>query len=58
MEETNTNKQARLDFFFISECLFTDVDDSIILPGYKTDHSLVIFKFDLGKFEKERSLEI
>ena len=32
----NTDKQARLDFFFISEGLFTDVDDSMILPGYKT----------------------
>lgn len=34
----NTNKQARLDFFLISENLFTDVDHACILPGYRTDH--------------------
>lgn len=42
-------------FFLISETLFTDTDESKILPGYKTDHSLVLLKFDFGKFEKGRS---
>ncbi|MCU7801037.1 MAG: reverse transcriptase family protein, partial [gamma proteobacterium symbiont of Lucinoma myriamae] len=44
-----------LDFFLISESFFADVDDSKILPGYKTDHSLVLLKFDFGKFKKGRS---
>ena len=48
----NPVKQARLDFFLISETLFTDVDEANILPGYKTDHSIIILSLDFGNFKK------
>lgn len=51
----NPIKQARLDFFLISESLFTDVDEANILPGYNTDHSMISLSFDFGKFHKGKS---
>ena len=51
----NTNKQARLDFFLISDCLVMDVTDAKILPGYKTDHSLISIEFKFGKFSPGKS---
>ena len=51
----NTNKQARLDVFSISEDLLTDVSDCKIIPGYRTDHSIVLLDIDFGKFKKGRS---
>ena len=50
-----THQQARLDFFLISEFLFTSVEEAKILPGYQTDHSLILLKFDFGKFQKGKS---
>ena len=32
-------KQARLDFYLISENMFQFVTDTKIIPGYRTDHS-------------------
>ena len=51
----NPVKQARFDFFLISETLFTDVDEANILPGYKTDHSIILLSLDFGKFQKGHS---
>lgn len=51
----NTNKQARLDFFLITENIVTDVVDCKILPGYRTDHSAVFLHIDFGKFQKGNS---
>lgn len=51
----NTNKKSRLDFFLISESLFVDVQETKIQTGYKTDHSLVLLKFDFDKFKKGKS---
>ena len=48
----NLTKQARLDFFLISETLFMDTK---ILPGFRTDHSQVLLQFDFGKFVKGKS---
>lgn len=45
----NTNKRARLDFFLISEEYFPDVDEACILPGYRTDHSMVLLSFKFNK---------
>ena len=50
-----TNQQARLDYFLILERLFTSVEEAKILPGYKTDHSLILLKFDFKKFKKGNS---
>ena len=43
----NPNIQCRLDFFLISSSLCTDISETDILPGYKTDHSLVTLAIDL-----------
>ena len=51
----NSTKQARLDFFLISESLFMDVKNTKILPGYRTDHSQILLQFDFGKFVKGKS---
>ena len=42
-------------FFLISEDLLTDVSDCKIIPGYRTDHSIVSLDIDFGKFKKGRS---
>ena len=39
-------KQARLDYVFISRSLIPYVCDVNILPGYRTDHSIVALKMD------------
>ena len=37
-------KQARLDFFLISENICQYVDNCLVVPGYRTDHSDIILK--------------
>ena len=51
----HSNQKARLDFFLISELLLTELDDTKIIPGYRTDHSMICTKFHFGKFEKGNS---
>ena len=51
----NSTKQARLDFFLISETLFMEVTNTKILPGFRTDHSQILLQFDFGKFVKGKS---
>lgn len=53
--KNNPVKKARLDFFLISNYLYTSVDDTAILPGYRTDHSLIVLTLDLIKFKKGNS---
>ena len=48
-------KQARLDFFLISEENFQYCYDCKVLPGYRTDHSGIILKLKLSQNEKGRS---
>ena len=40
-------KQARLDYFIISRSWIPQVSDVSILPGYRTDHSIVALKMCL-----------
>ena len=40
-------KQARLDFYLISENMFQFVTDTKIIPGYRTDHSGITLKLKL-----------
>ena len=47
-------KQARLDFFIVSEDMFTLFHDSDIVPGYRTDHSGIILKIKLQENERGR----
>ena len=39
--------QCRLDFFLISEDLICDINLADIVPGYKTDHSMILLKIAL-----------
>jgi hypothetical protein len=47
-------KQSRLDYFLVSEDLYSLVKYTKIIPGYKTDHSVIIFTFptSLAKWGK------
>ena len=45
----NPVKQARLDFFLISNTTYSKVDKTDILPGYRTDHSLTFPSVVLDK---------
>ena len=45
----------RLDFFIISNELLPFVKDANILPGYRTDHSIVTLEINLTKIHKKCS---
>lgn len=38
-------KQARLDFFLVTDMLLAFVTDTKIIPGYRTDHSAIVLEF-------------
>ena len=38
-------RQSRLDYFLLTEDLFSLMKNTKIIPGYKTDHSAIIFTF-------------
>ena len=48
----NPVKKARLYYFLISDNLYTDITETKILPGYRTDHSLILIAIKFGKFKK------
>ena len=50
----NKTKFGRLDFFIISANMYQYVTEINILPGYRTDHSLIIMKLKLINIEKGR----
>ncbi|VDH96818.1 Hypothetical predicted protein, partial [Mytilus galloprovincialis] len=43
--QTSPIKQSRLDYFLVSEDLFSLMKNAKIIPGYKTDHSAIVFTF-------------
>ena len=47
-------KQARLDFYLISENMFQFVTNTKIIPGYRTDHSGITLKLKLIDSERVR----
>ena len=47
-------KQARLDYFLVSRSLIPYVSGDDILPGYRTDHSMVTLKIDVQKHTRGR----
>lgn len=53
--QPNSNKRARLDYFLISEDFFSDIDEVNILPGYRTDHSMILLSFKFNKFSRGHS---
>ena len=48
-------KMSRLDFFLISEELLNFTTSTDILPGYRTDHSIVTAQFSLNDLPKGKS---
>ena len=48
----NPVKQARLDFFLISNTTYSKVDKTDILPGYRTDHSYIFLSVVWDIIEK------
>ena len=44
-------KKARLDFFLVSESLLNIIDKTNILPGYRTDHSMIYIDIKISEFE-------
>jgi len=50
--QTRPFKQSRLDFFLISEELLNFVKNTNILPGYRTDHSLVSINFCFSDLDR------
>ena len=49
-------KQARLYFFLVSEGFMTSVENSDILPSYKSDHSTVVLSLKVNEFKKGKRL--
>ena len=54
-KKTNPLKQARLDFFLISEFLLTETSNACIESGYRTDHSAIMLKLNFEKQTRGRS---
>ena len=49
-------KQARLDFFLITENLMPSVQNVDILPSYRSDHSTVVLSIKINEFKKGAGL--
>ena len=49
----NSNVQSRLDYFLISESLLQDLNCADIVPGYRSDHNIVVL--GMRKSEKPKS---
>lgn len=49
-------KQARLDFFLISESLMPSVQNFEIQPSYRTDHSTIVLSLQINEFIKGKGL--
>ena len=47
-------KQSRIDYFLISEDLFSLIKDTDIKPGYRTDHSAISFTFSVSLAKRGR----
>ena len=52
----NPVKQARLDFFLLSEIFMTSVRDINFLPSYRSDHSSVVLSIEINEFKKGKGL--
>ena len=50
--KTSPLKQSRLDFFLLSDYLMWYFEDTDILPGYRSDHSMITLKLKFGNIMK------
>ena len=55
-KKKNPLKQARLDFFLVSEYLAPSLDNLDILLGYWSDHSLVKLTLKFNQFKRGKGL--
>ena len=53
--KTKPLKQSRLDYFLLSVYLVSSFEDTDILPGYRSDHSIVTIKLRFGKEMKRNT---
>ena len=53
--KTKPLKQSRLDYFLLSDYLVSSFEDTDILPGYRSDHSMVTLKLRFGKEMKRNT---
>ena len=51
-----TLKQARLDYFIVSNTLLELTNTCNVLPGYRSDHSIVELNLEFCKFVKEKGI--
>ena len=54
-KKRNPCKQARLDFFLISESLFHYVKDTFIYPSYRSDHAIILLELNMTKIKHGKS---
>ena len=45
----NLEIQCRLDFFLISLSLCPEITEADIVPGYRTDHSMITFRINTAR---------
>ena len=50
----NSFKQARLDYFLVSEEIKVDIKDTKIIPGYRSDHAIVTISINKNDFKKDK----
>lgn len=48
-------KQSRLDFFLLADSLYWFFEDTDIVPGYRSDHSMITLSLKFGKHEKKNT---
>ena len=53
---TKPFQQARLDYFRVNSTLLDHIDTSIILPGYRSDHSFLQMNIFLTKFVRGKGV--
>ena len=49
MERNNPFQQSRLDFFLVSDVLSSNLKITDILPGYRSDHSIITLELSFGE---------
>ena len=49
----NPEIQCRLDFFLISLSLCPEITEADIVPGYRTDHSMITFRINTARNPRE-----
>ena len=45
-------KQSRIDYFLVSEDLYSVMKSTKIIPGYRTDHSAIVFVFSASNSKR------